>query len=322
MGLHDTLSEIASAINDELKTIKRYGATSRMTLFAGIRSSRDFPKSILYRFEMLIQRTLPEGSRGKLVFHNKSVDAEVVSVNGQYLWLTLSKDMGDRIPQAHYDSDLTFILEDLKEKYSQALNGSLPMGPAGINLLGGNNSNTITKDFFVRYSDGYLSPEQVSAVEKILSAEIGVILGPPGTGKTRTLAGLLIECFMNGERILVCGYTNRAVDEALEAFKKAAFKCVKNEFLSAYKQGKIVRKGTSVFPESEPIIRNSDEIAGNIKVELQKQLDESHRKLRDIENKLKEMRIIAKKIEVKQRILPDIDSNYRIFLEKSTEYQE
>ncbi len=112
MGLHDTLREIASAINDELKTIKRYGGTSRITLFAGIRSSRDFSKSILYRFEMLIQRTLPEGSRGKIVFHNKATDADVVAVEGQYLWLSLTRDMGDRIPQAYYDTDLSFILED------------------------------------------------------------------------------------------------------------------------------------------------------------------------------------------------------------------
>lgn len=161
------------------------------------------------------------------------------------------------------------------------------MHQPGINLLVGNISSTTPKDFFVRYSEGYLSPEQVLAIEKILTAEVGVILGPPGTGKTRTLAGLLIECFMSGERILVCGYTNRAVDEALDAFKKAALFCVKEDFLSAYKRGKIVRKGTNVFPESEPVIKNSDEIADSIKTELQKQLDEARRKLRDIEKKLK-----------------------------------
>jgi len=226
-------------------------------------------------------------------------------------------DMGDRIPQAYYETDLSFILEDLKEKYSQALNGSLPMSQAGINLLVGNIAGTIPKDFFIRYSDGYLSPEQLLAIDKILSAEVGAILGPPGTGKTMTLASLLIECFMSGERILVCGYTNRAVDEALTAFKRAALSCVKEDFLSAYNRGKIVRKGTSVFPEIEPIIKNSDEIADSMKTELQKQLDEARRNLRDTQKSLNEMWSLAKKVEIKQRIKADINSQYRIIVDKS-----
>lgn len=322
MGLQDTLGELASAINDELKTIKRYGATSRITLFAGKKSSRDSSKSILYRFEMLIQRTLPEGSRGKLIFQNKSTDADVVAVEGQYIWLSLSRDMGDRIPQAYYDTDLSFILEDLKEKYSQAVNGSLSMSQAGINLLVGNISGTVSKDFSVSYTDRDLSPEQICAIDKILSAEIGIILGPPGTGKTRTLAGLLTECFMNGERILVCGYTNRAVDEALSAFKKMALSCVKDDFLSAYNKGRIVRKGTNVFPEIEPIIKSSEEIAESMKTELQKQLDEARRNLRDTQKNLNEMWNLVKKVEIKQRLQGDINSQYRILVEKSAEYDK
>lgn len=131
MGLNETISEIASAVSDELKTTKRNGATSRITLFAGKSSRRELSRSFLYRFEMLIQRTLPEGSKGKLFFQNRSVDADVVAVDGQYLWLNLPMDVGDRIPQAYFDVDLSFILEDLKEKYSQALKGSLKMERAG-----------------------------------------------------------------------------------------------------------------------------------------------------------------------------------------------
>jgi hypothetical protein len=177
MDLNETVGEVAAAINDELKTTKRQGATSRITLFAGKSSSREFSRSFLYRFEMLIQRTLPEGSRGKLLFHNRSIDADVVAVDGQYLWLNLSMDMGGRIPQAYYDVDLSFILEDLKEKYSQALKGALWMGQAGKNLVLGVTSNQIPKDFFVRYSDQYLSSEQTLAIEKILSAEAAFLVG-------------------------------------------------------------------------------------------------------------------------------------------------
>lgn len=322
MDLKETIGEIASAINDELKTTKRHGATSRITLFAGKSSRRELSRSFLYRFEMLIQRTLPEGSKGKLLFQNRSVDADVVAVDGQHLWLNLPLDVGDRIPQAYFDVDLSFILEDLKEKYSQALMGSLKMERAGKNLLLGVTSNRIPREFIVQHSDRYLSDEQSLAIEKILTAEVGAILGPPGTGKTRTLAGALIECFMNGERILVCGYTNRAVDEALEAFKRASLSCIRDHFLTAYKSGKIVRKGMSVFPESEPVIKNSDEVADSVKTELQSQLDETRRKLKDLQEQLTEMRRLAQKIEARDRIKTGYDSLRGIVETKSREYEE
>lgn len=106
MELTEILIEITSAINDELKTIKRYGA-SRITLFSGRRSPREISKSFIYRFEMLIQRSLPEGSRGKLIFQNRTVDADVISIEGQYLWLNIPTDIGDQIPQAYYETDLS-----------------------------------------------------------------------------------------------------------------------------------------------------------------------------------------------------------------------
>jgi hypothetical protein len=322
MDLNETLGEIVSAIDHELKTIKRHGATSRIALFSGQRSSREFSRAFLYRFEMLIQRTLPEGSRGKLTFRNKSVDADVVAVEGQFLWLSLARDMGERIPHASYDTDLSFILEDLKEKYSLAKSGSLLMGKPGVNLLLGRASNPRSNDLYVRHSDHYLSSEQRWAIEKTLSAELGAILGPHGTGKTRTLAGLLVECFASGERLLVCGYTNRAVDETLKAFKKAAISCVKEQFFAAHNSGRIVRKGTSVFPESETVIKDSNEVAESIKPELQRQLDEARRKIRETQAKLSELKTSAKKVETRDRIKAVLNSQHQTVGKLERDYQE
>jgi len=125
---------------------------------------------------------------------------------------------------------------------------------------------------------------------------------------------------MNGERILVCAYTNRAVDEALNAFKVAALFCIRDHFFSAYKSGRVVRKGTSVFPEAEPVIKTSDEVAESTKTELQSQLDEARRKLRDTEKNLSEMKSLAKKVEIRQRLQAEYDSQHRIMEGKSRDY--
>ena len=64
------------------------------------------------------------------------------------------------------------------------------------------------------------NPAQDEAVRKALAAEdFALIHGPPGTGKTYTLATLIEELVGRGERVLVSAFTNRAVDNAMEALE-------------------------------------------------------------------------------------------------------
>ncbi len=305
--LEEKLKDIQSAIDIELKTVKRYGSTSRITLFSGKKSSKVPSKSHLYRFEMLIQRSFPDGSHGTLVYRNKSMDADVVATEGQYIWLNLNEDVGERIPQAFYEVDLSFLLEDLKEKYLSLTKNMTSISGPGINLLLAHNLETSNDSFCVRNCIQYLSPEQIIAIENMLSSKVGAILGPPGTGKTRTLAGALVECFMNEEKILVCAYTNRAVDEAMNAFKIAAKECVPEHFFAAYNSGKILRKGVSTFSETEPIIKNPEEIAETLITTLQKELDEVRRKIRDSEQVLNKMRALAKHFDSRKRLQSEYD---------------
>ena len=193
------LKEILSAIDTELKTIKRYGATSRITLVSGIKSSKEFLRTKLYRFEMLIQRSFPDGSQGKLVYRGRSSDARVVMAEGQFIWLDINEDFGPRIPHSFFDVDLSFLLEDLKTKYSALIAGQIVMSPLGTDLLLANVQDNPSCISNPTLSLGYLSPEQFSAVEDVYM-EIAAIHRPPGTGKTRTLAGMLVECYGKDEK--------------------------------------------------------------------------------------------------------------------------
>ncbi|MDL5361296.1 AAA domain-containing protein [Halalkalicoccus sp. NIPERK01] len=65
---------------------------------------------------------------------------------------------------------------------------------------------------------------QNEAVSRAVGAEdFALIHGPPGTGKTYTIARAIRALVERGERVLLSAFTNRAVDNALEALSDQGF---------------------------------------------------------------------------------------------------
>ncbi|MFP4187881.1 MAG: AAA domain-containing protein [Halobacteriales archaeon] len=65
---------------------------------------------------------------------------------------------------------------------------------------------------------------QDRAVARAVAAhDFSLIQGPPGTGKTHTVARLVRALVERGERVLLSAFTNRAVDNALEALLEQGF---------------------------------------------------------------------------------------------------
>ncbi len=68
------------------------------------------------------------------------------------------------------------------------------------------------------------NPAQNRAINGALRAEdLALIHGPPGTGKTYTIARLIRALVERGDRVLLSAFTNRAVDNALEALLDNGF---------------------------------------------------------------------------------------------------
>jgi len=300
------LKEIYSAVDKELKTVRRYGATSRIRLVSGIRFPMKFLRSTLYRFEMVIQSNFPVESQGKLIIGGLSSDARVIKTEAQFIWLEVSQDFWEKIPHAYFDVDLSFLLEDLKEKYAILIDGQTKINQPGINLLLANIPRTPSCEFSAKKCIGYLSYEQLSAIEKIIPLEIGAIHGPPGTGKTRTMAGALVECFAREEKILVCGYTNRAVEEALRDFEEAARECVPRQFEAAYKAGRILRKEISL--EEGSTVSNPEHIAERLKRNLQHELDAVRKDIRDIQKDLERAKKLKDLLKIRNRLKEELQN--------------
>ena len=77
--------------------------------------------------------------------------------------------------------------------------------------------------------DAYIdnNAAQNEAVELAVDAEdCALIHGPPGTGKTYTIARTIRALVAEGNRVLLSAFTNRAVDNALEALRDQGFEDV------------------------------------------------------------------------------------------------
>ncbi|KAF7759732.1 hypothetical protein Agabi119p4_11427 [Agaricus bisporus var. burnettii] len=73
----------------------------------------------------------------------------------------------------------------------------------------------------------HLNKSQIKAMATMIGKRISLVQGPPGTGKTKTIVEtikLLKLHFEVSHPILVCTYTNVAVDNLLEGFAKAGLK--------------------------------------------------------------------------------------------------
>ncbi|EMI41859.1 AAA domain-containing protein [Rhodopirellula sp. SWK7] len=66
-----------------------------------------------------------------------------------------------------------------------------------------------------------LNPPQKDAVAfALLADDFAIIHGPPGTGKTTTLAEVISQAVERGERVLACAASNTAVDNLLERLER------------------------------------------------------------------------------------------------------
>lgn len=78
------------------------------------------------------------------------------------------------------------------------------------------------------YNIPHLNPSQNLAIEGCLKAErLGIIHGPPGTGKTTTIVGLVNKLSKTEKQILVCAPSNNAVDLLAARINAAGLKVLR-----------------------------------------------------------------------------------------------
>ncbi len=236
--------ELIQSLDEEVNALKNPRGASRggnvVKLFNG-RFLREISGLNVYLFNLENFLTVLDDSPAEIEINNHRYSAQVVLTQGLEVEIGIERFLGEFITTATLHTNSWYLLELLKRKLGAISSGSykatFTLNEAlFLGSLSGSNSSAPSE---ISYSLGEEPPNdaQKRAIEFSFSNKLSVIWGPPGTGKTNTIAKA-VEAHLNaGRSVLLVSHANNAVDEALEDIA---------EHLEAslfYQEGKLVRLG-------------------------------------------------------------------------------
>ena len=230
------IAEFIMALDEEIKAIKA-GNDGRVIKifnghFLGVTSGL-----YMYAFNLESFLVTIDDTPAEIEVNGKTYKCQIVSVQGQEVRIAIEQNLGELILEAKVQTNLWFLLELLRKKFEKsALEGDEKFR-ISEQLFAGYTSVIHGKEENPQYAifPEKPNPSQMDAIKASFNKTLAVIWGPPGTGKTRTIAKAIEAHLNSGRRVLLVSHANIAVDEALE---KVAHQCT-----TFYNDGKLVRLG-------------------------------------------------------------------------------
>ncbi len=233
------IREFVQALTDEIETIGRRGGDYSITVFDGRFVRRDGPLFV-YVFSAESVLVVMDEAKAEVKVGSQRFSGQIVSVQGTEVAVGIEHDFGPAVEKALLITDLSYLLQALKDRFEEVLSGQRTINVNLPQKLFGTVAGTIGT------SEGPLelpaaayvpNPDQLEAVRKALGSDVTFVWGPPGTGKTETI-GLIAAALLSHDcRVLVVSHTNIATDNAMHSVAKLL------EPSGLYQSGKLIRFG-------------------------------------------------------------------------------
>jgi superfamily I DNA and/or RNA helicase len=243
----------------------------------------------------------------KIRINERFVKGSVTKIIPDEIEIDLEDDFGKGIKNILLINDPTWLLESMIERLEGIKNKSVSFNNETVDRLFTiadpikfTDSKPLDKHF-----DSVLNEKQLEAIRKTQNYDPTFIWGPPGTGKTTTVARAVIQNYRNGKSTLLVSNTNGAIDVALRAIGKEL------EFSDPeFHSGKVLRLGTisdpeirrkyGTYVELEQVVQRLSqplyEEIGDIKKQIEK-LEKSKTEFERLNYVEKQLRILAPQIE-------------------------
>ncbi|HEX9639800.1 MAG TPA: AAA domain-containing protein, partial [Candidatus Krumholzibacteria bacterium] len=243
--MSEALSQMIDALGLEVAAIRKKGGGTQVELRGGERVGAA-EGSWLYRFIVAEDLNLRDDTPVRVTCGQTDVSGVLVSFRDGVLIVALEKDLGPKIAAARLVANDSFLVERLKEGLEKIRSGEAQFNrQAGDRVLGLSpvRSADAEPNPVAIQGDGRPNDDQMLAVRRSLGSDTTYVWGPPGTGKTTTLARIVEAHYRAGRSVLLVSNTNIAVDTALERVAER----LKGE--PEFHQGLVIRQGPVVKEE-------------------------------------------------------------------------
>lgn len=206
------LDEFRTALEHELTTIKKNGQSSII-----LTNGHSMPSAtgFWYHFDIEAMPRIPADVPSKLRVGKLSYDVTVVSCSDSDIIIMSGQRIESDIAKATLDVGAEIVIEKLIERIEKNASTNNVFGSKMLSMPIDRQFQKLTCEYdSITTSD--LSPEQLSAVKNAFSYDISYIWGPPGTGKTKTIANLIGRLAKENKTVLMVSHTNIAVDGAVD----------------------------------------------------------------------------------------------------------
>jgi AAA domain len=205
-----------------------------------------------------------------------SISCTVVNSKGNQLIIASDSPLPQHIlQQIELCDDSTELTKRLREVLKNVDEGEATLGSKSFGLFSYNEQSAPYNPVFGRLRP---HPCQLQAAQMALGGEVTYIIGPPGTGKTFTLAAIALEHLRLGRTVLIASHTNIAIDNAVMKLSDLCNDSGNSQFLQ---QGLVVRYGTVQKAELKESATYADVYLPKIAQRLEVSLYEQKRHLKD-----------------------------------------
>lgn len=209
----EIIDECIAALDIEIAVLK--GNTSRKEkIFEGYFLGAEGGKQ-LYLFKLEEELYLMDSSPIKVIYGKNTIRGEVIFCERFEILLALEDNIGAYVDEAVLYAEPWKLLVELQERLKETEDKD----KKSRNLI----KKLMLETHKAKILRGFSYPDrlgQANAIKQAIENDITFIWGPPGTGKTYTLAKIALESFYRDKRVLILSHSNIAVDGAIEAVLK------------------------------------------------------------------------------------------------------